>query len=89
MNEPSPYRIEITKPALKVIRKLPRDLATRIKRAIDGLATDPRPPGYIRLKGSDLYRVRVGSWRVIYAIEDDRLIILIMTVVPRGGRIEI
>lgn len=85
MNEPPPYRVKVKKPALKVIRKLPRDLATRIRRSIDALATDPRPRGYVRLKGCDCYRIRVGSWRVIYMIEDDKLIVLVLTVSPRGG----
>lgn len=86
MNEPPIYRVGIKKPALKVIGKLPRPLANRIRQAIDGLATDPRPPGYKKLAIKDgLYRVRVGDWRIIYTIEDDQLIILVLRVGPRGG----
>jgi mRNA interferase RelE/StbE len=53
--------------------------------AIRSLADDPRPPGCKRLSGHDaLYRIRVGDWRIIYAIEDDKLIVLIVEIGPRG-----
>lgn len=70
----------------RVLRRLPRDLKQRIDRAILALAIDPRPPGCRKLVGYDhLYRVRVGDWRISYAVEDDRLIVLIIEVAPRGG----
>ena len=85
MDEPTLYEVEIIKPALKVLRRLPRDLAERITRSIDALAVDPRPRGYKRLKGyENLYRIRVGDWRVNYAIEDDKLIVIVMKIAPRG-----
>jgi mRNA interferase RelE/StbE len=84
MNEPARYQIVIKKPALKVIAQLPRPLANRIRRAIDALATDPRPHGYKPLRGGDYSRIRVGSWRIVYRIKDDQLIVLVLTVSPRG-----
>ena len=79
------YEIRIKRQPEKVIRKLPRDLAARIDRAILALATDPRPIGCKKFKGHDrLYRIRVGDWRISYAIMDDRLIILVLEVAPRG-----
>jgi mRNA interferase RelE/StbE len=69
-----------------VLRRLPRGLQQRIDQAIMGLANDPRPPGCSKLRGYDnLYRLRVGSWRVSYAVEDAQLIVLIIEVAPRGG----
>ena len=57
-----------------------------IHRVIRDLANDPRPEGVKKLTGVDnLYRIRVGDWRVIYAIEDDRLIVLVLEISPRGG----
>lgn len=69
----------------KVIRRLPRDLLQRIDRAILALAEDPYPSGCKKLKGHDnLYRLRVGDWRISYAVEENRLIILVIEVAPRG-----
>lgn len=85
MNEKPTYQVEVSKIARKIIRKLPKPLANRINRTIDDLGANPRPPGYKKLTGyDDLYRVRVGNLRVIYAIEDDALIILVLKVGPRG-----
>jgi len=49
------------------------------------LAKNPRPAGCKKLSGFDnLYRVRVGDWRISYAIEDERLVILVLEIAPRG-----
>jgi mRNA interferase RelE/StbE len=70
----------------KVLRRLPNNIVPRIDRAIQALSTDPRPTGCKKLAGHDnLYRVRVGDWRISYAVEDDRLIVLVLEVAPRGG----
>ncbi|OQA43738.1 MAG: Plasmid stabilization system protein [Chloroflexi bacterium ADurb.Bin325] len=69
----------------RLLRRLPRDLLQRLDAAILALGENPRPPGCKRLRGHDLYRVRVGDWRITYAIEDDRLIVLVVEVAPRGG----
>jgi mRNA interferase RelE/StbE len=60
-------------------------LARRIREAIEALADDPRPPGCRKLEGRENeWRVRVGTWRVIYQIEEDRVVVLIVRVAPRG-----
>ena len=70
----------------RVLRRLPKDLLQRIDQAIQALATDPRPAGCKKLAGYDnLCRVRVGEWRISYAVEDDRLIVLVVEVAPRSG----
>jgi len=80
------YRILISKSARKILEKLPKNLLSRISKAIDGLAGNPRPEGCKKLEGYDnLYRIRVGEWRISYAIEDDQLIVLVIEVAPRGG----
>jgi mRNA interferase RelE/StbE len=54
--------------------------AGRIADAIDGLATDPRPPGSTKLDGQDgVYRIRVGDCRIIYQIEGRRLTVLLVS----------
>jgi len=88
MSAPPRYVIEVTRRAAKTLRRLKKDqeLLGRIDAAIRGLAVDPRPSGCKKLEGGqfeNLYRIRVGDWRVLYAIEDDRLIVLILEVVRR------
>jgi mRNA interferase RelE/StbE len=73
-----PYRVE------KMLRRVPADFRRRIKQAIDDLADEPRPHGCKKLTGyDDLFRIRVGDWRIIYAIEDDRLIVVVVTLAQR------
>ncbi len=47
--------------------------------ALDSLAKNPRPPGCVKLQGGDdLYRVRVGDYRVVYTIQDTVLVVLVV-----------
>jgi mRNA interferase RelE/StbE len=81
------YRIEVTPRARKDLRALPKRERQRIAEQIDALTTDPRPTGCKKLKGrEDFYRIRVGDYRVVYQIEDEVLLILIVRV---GDRKEI
>jgi len=77
------YRIEWKRSAEKELRKLPAQAIARIVQAVGRLAENPRPPGSIKLVGSDAYRIRVGDYRVIYIIFSDRLVIEIVKVGPR------
>ena len=80
------WRVQVLRRPQKVLRRLPKNLLQRIREAIWSLADDPRPPGCVKLVGYDnLYRLRVGDWRIIYAIEDDQLVILVIEIAPRGG----
>lgn len=75
----SPYRIEFSAHADRQFRKLGRPAQLRLTRAIDGLADDPRPSGVKRLQGSgDFWRIRVGSYRVVYTVADDVLLVLVL-----------
>lgn len=59
----------------------------RLRVAIDGLAENPRPPGCVKLQGGDeLFRVRVGDYRIVYQIQDAVLVVLVVQV---GHRREI
>jgi mRNA interferase RelE/StbE len=83
--EPAVWKIVIHKRAVKVLYHLPRDLLARVRTAINDLAQDPRPDGCKKVVGHDnLYRIRVGDWRISYAIEDEQLIILVLEVSTRG-----
>ena len=86
MSESPRWEIIFERQVEKVYRRLPADLLERLDRAILALVDDPRPRKCKKLTGyEDLYRIRVGDWRVTYAIEDDRLVVLIVEVAPRGG----
>lgn len=75
------YSIQISTKADKSISRLESVTQTRILRAINDLANDPRPPGVKKLKfKTNHYRIRVGDYRIIYSIEDDILRILVIRV---------
>lgn len=86
MSEPAGWQVILKRQPEKVLRRLPRDVRERIDRKILDLANDPRPEGCRKLAGfDDVYRVRVGDWRISYAVEDDRLVVLVLEIAPRGG----
>ena len=74
------YTVTILPAALRVLRSLPRNIRTRIRGEIDSLADNPRPHGVKSLQGSQkgYLRVRVGDYRIIYRIEDDRLLVVVV-----------
>ena len=79
------YEILIHHNVQKIIKKLPKNLILEMLDSMNDLANNPRPNGSKKLKGyKNLWRIRVGEWRIIYAIEDERLIILVIELAPRG-----
>jgi mRNA interferase RelE/StbE len=81
------YSIRIKKNAQKQLAALPLSVADRVAAAIDALALTPRPAGATKLQGYDnIYRIRTGSYRIVYRIEDK---ILTIEVVKIGHRREV
>ena len=81
------YEIQLAPAALRSLKKLQRPIQVRLAHAIDSLAVDPRPPGTTKLSGEDeLYRIRVGDYRIIYSIENNLLLVLVVAI---GHRREI
>ena len=75
------YTVEISRRAVKAIAGLERADQLRVRAAIDLLADEPRPPGCIKLTGeASAYRVRVGDYRIVYDVIDDRLVIQVVRV---------
>lgn len=75
------YSIEFTKTAEKDLRRLPKQVISRIRKAVDALAENPRPHGYKKLVGQqDRYRIRIGDYRIIYNIKDDILVVLVIEI---------
>jgi mRNA interferase RelE/StbE len=66
------YTIVVSHSAEKDLEQLPNAILKRVVIAIDGLASEPRPSGCKKLKGEkeQLYRVRIGDYRIIYMIAD-------------------
>ena len=78
------YRIEIKPSAQKEFDALDEALFARIDRKILALAANPRPPGCKKLKGyKDLWRIRIGDWRVVYILDDAAKIVSITRVAHR------
>ncbi len=75
------YKITINRSAVKEIEAIPDKKARqRLVRRIGQLATDPRPPGTKKLSGHDRYRLRQGSYRIVYTIEDKELVVAVVKV---------
>ncbi|MEC4894552.1 MAG: type II toxin-antitoxin system RelE/ParE family toxin [Oscillatoria sp. PMC 1051.18] len=75
------YTVELTKKAQKQLKALFGENQTRISAKIDSLSTNPRPSGVKALKGlTNLLRLRVGDYRIIYQIEDERLLVLVVEI---------
>ena len=80
------YSILFRRSVLKDLEVLPKKDVQRIMEAIRALAVDPRPPQSQKLSGREQYRLRQGAYRILYAIQDD---VLIVTVVKVGHRREV
>lgn len=74
------YELVFRKSVAKDLRAFPNQDVKRIMQRIRTLANDPRPAGCEKLSGQERYRVRQGAYRIIYEIEDARLIVLIVKV---------
>ncbi len=89
MSEDRPtWKIIFHRNAEKALDRLPITELNRVWARIKELENDPRPYGCKKLKGTacdNLYRLRVGDWRILYAIEEEKLIILILDIEPRGS----
>ena len=75
------YSVVFARSARKELVSLPPKLAQRVLRNIEGLQRDPRPPGCRKLEGSvNLWRIRIGDYRVLYAIDDEHRIVDVIAV---------
>ncbi|MEM6337232.1 MAG: type II toxin-antitoxin system RelE/ParE family toxin [Bacteroidota bacterium] len=81
---PERYRVEIKRSAAKEIRAIShaRDRERVISR-IQGLDFDPRPAGCVKLSGRDAYRARQGTFRIVYTIQNDLLVVEVVRVAYR------
>lgn len=78
------YELQYKKKAIKALAKINEPYYFAIIQAIDKLAENPRPFGFKKLAGRSGYRIRVGTYRIIYDIFDTTLIVEIVNVGSRG-----
>ena len=74
------YKIIFQIDVKKFLKKIPKRDAENILKAIESLSQDPRPRWTEKLKGRAGYRTRIGNYRVIYAVDDGKLIIYTQTI---------
>jgi mRNA interferase RelE/StbE len=80
------YELVFKRSVAKDLRAFPKQDVRRILARARALAEDPRPPGCEKLSGRDRYRVRQGVYRIIYEIDDARIVVLVVKI---GHRREI
>jgi mRNA interferase RelE/StbE len=78
-DDPAPYVVELTPAAERTLRKLDKPIARALAAEMAQLAYEPRPAGVKALKGHrGALRLRVGDYRVVYRVEDKRLVVLVL-----------
>ena len=79
------YRLELTRRAQRELDKLSGDDLERVVAVIRGLRDTPRPHGAKKI-GGPIYRIRVGDWRVVYAVFDKDQLVIVGKVARRTER---
>ncbi len=80
------YTVVFTKQAVRALRRMPNNIARVIRQKINEIAVDPYAShnNVTKLAGRPGYRLRVGDWRVIYELQNEQLIMLVVKIGPRG-----
>ncbi len=74
------YRLTFRKSVTKDFRSIPPNEIPRILKRIEALADDPRPMGSEKLSGQEKFRVRKGVYRIVYEIQDEELVVIVVKV---------
>ena len=77
------YTVVITEYAIRQLKKVNRQMVTKLRESIVSLATDPRPYNHIKLTNVEAYRIRVGNYRIVYEINDNVLTLMVIEVSDR------
>ncbi|WP_104081572.1 type II toxin-antitoxin system RelE/ParE family toxin [Cryobacterium sp. Y11] len=86
MSAPGSFAVEYDPKALKELAKFDKPVVRRVIKAINALGADPRPSGVRPLVGyPNLWRIRVGEYRVVYTIKDAELVVLALRVAHRSS----
>ncbi len=74
------YKIFFKKSVKKDLTAIPKKYLARILKKIESLGNNPRPVGYEKLSGQEKYRLRQGTYRIVYSIQDNELTIWVVKV---------
>ena len=81
MKGPKKYRVSFMPAGKRSFDKLPKAVRKKILPRIEALSVNPRPPGVKKLEGSeDFFRLRIGQYRVVYQIQNNMLLVLVVRV---------
>lgn len=80
------YKISFTKQAYKAFRRMPKNTSRLIREKLEHIVADPyvQHNNVTRLQNRPGYRLRVGDWRVIYEVQDNKLVVLVLKIGTRG-----
>ena len=74
------YKICIKPSAAKELKKIPKKVLQKVVGKINGLSFDPRPPGCEKLSSEERFRIRQVDYRIVYTIEDEKLIVIVVKI---------
>ncbi len=79
------YVVTFARSARRDLEEFPRSVVTRVVTRIESLGILPRPAGCRKLQGTDaLYRIRIGDYRVIYSVDDEKRVVDVVAVRHRS-----
>ena len=78
------WRVVFTRPAERELKRLPADVAARLAGPIAALGLDQQPRGAEKVVGADAWRIRIGVMRVVYAVDAEQTVVLILRVARRS-----
>jgi len=78
------YKLIFKRSVAKDLRGVPKRDLKRIIARIQSLSSDPRPPSCEKLSGSECFRIRQGTYRIIYTVKDEEICIVIIRIAQRG-----
>jgi mRNA interferase RelE/StbE len=78
------WRLEVTPPARRDLRRLDPPVRRRVAEALNRLVADPSSGDIIKLQGQDEYRLRVGDWRVLLGLAPEQRTVYVLRALPRG-----
>ena len=77
------YSVFLSRNAEKALKRAPTEIRERLLRTVKALKNNPRPDGVTKLKGRDAWRVRVGEYRILYHIDNNEMVVVVIKIAHR------